>query len=846
MACFDEIFDWTNPKIVPKRLGENVFLIWLDARINQDRNSYQRDLKKLRSEVNDLILFTDVEVCVKFIESISDERILIITSGSFGQTLVPRIHSLKQVNTIYIFCRNPSFHKQWTSTWMKIQGIYTQIELICQALKVAVKQSNEDLTSISFIQANSTDSNISDLNRLEPSFMYTRIFKKILLQMKHDNRKARHELIKICHKIYADNANQLAIVEEFGQDYHPQKAIWWYTRECFTYQILNRALRLLEGDIIVDMGFFIHDLHCQLAQVHREQLPHYQEKIFQLYRGQGLSTEDFAKMRQNRGGLISFNSFLSTSRTRTVSLQFAQQASKKNNMIGVLFVMNIDPKVKSTPFADIKDYSYFQAEAEVLFSMHSLFRIDRIQSFDKDEKLFQVDLIQTTDDDPELLALTKRLEKEIGQHSEWIQLGRLLIKIGQPKKAEELFLSLLEHPPNKHEEAEYFYQLGWIKDDQGEYSESIQYYQKSVFIREKICTPTDLSLASTYDNLGMVYNQINQISTALHYCEKALHIRQTVLPADATDLALSYNNVGFIYFTKADYNKALSYYNKGLIIYEKKLPDNHPQLAIIYNNIAEIYSKMNEQTKALLFYDKVLSIQKRALPVDHPDLARSYNNIGGVYCHLKDYDKALSYLEKAVIIYEKAHGGNHSDLATSYNNLGSLHMTLKNLSKALDYYNRALEIWKKSLPDHHSLLATCYNNLGTIYIKMKDYSQALVYFQKSLEIQENLFHADHPDLAVSYSNIAAVYGHTEEQSTALSYYYKAMKIWQEILPEDHPHLSMTYNNIGGAYLALKDYSQALEFFEKALDIFQRTLPSDHPNIKMTLQFIGVAKRKAAI
>ena len=64
-------------------------------------------------------------------------------------------------------------------------------------------------------------------------------------------------------KTYQGNPSELKVVEEFGRDYRPHTAVWWYTRECFTYQMLNRALRCLEGDIIVDMGFFIHDLHRQ-------------------------------------------------------------------------------------------------------------------------------------------------------------------------------------------------------------------------------------------------------------------------------------------------------------------------------------------------------------------------------------------------------------------------------------------------------------------------------------------------------------------------------------------------------------------------------------------------------
>ena len=85
------------------------------------------------------------------------------------------------------------------------------------------------------------------------------------------------------------------MIDEFDRTYRPDKAIWWYTCECFTCQILNRALRLLESDIIVDMGLFTHDLHQQLQRFHQEQFADYHGPPLTLYRDQALPMEDFSK-----------------------------------------------------------------------------------------------------------------------------------------------------------------------------------------------------------------------------------------------------------------------------------------------------------------------------------------------------------------------------------------------------------------------------------------------------------------------------------------------------------------------------------------------------------------------
>ena len=54
--------------------------------------------------------------------------------------------------------------------------------------------------------------------------------------------------------------------------------------------------------------------------------------------------------------------------------------------------MNIDPSIPSTPYANIRDVSCYPDEEEVLFSMHSIFRIINIEKIDGNNRLWQVEL----------------------------------------------------------------------------------------------------------------------------------------------------------------------------------------------------------------------------------------------------------------------------------------------------------------------------------------------------------------------------------------------------------------------------------------------------------------------
>ncbi|CAF2633795.1 unnamed protein product [Rotaria sp. Silwood2] len=734
------------PRRPVRRIIQNFLLVWLDGNIDETKEDFKNSLKTLRHVVASITTFTDAQECFEFLGEIKTEKVFMMVSGSIGQKFVPEIETLPQLDSIYVFCGNKSFHEQWANKFWKVKGVYTDIKPICQALETDRERCDRAMVSMSF-------------NGLDPLFMYTQLLKEALLEIEHEDAKSIKDFVEYCHlqnDIDEDEINKVEL------EYRRHSPIWWYTAPYFMYSVLNHGLRQMDVDIILKMGFFIRHLDNHIAELHHEQQDTVSVK-FQVFRGQGLSMEDFEKMKKTKGGLMSFNNFLSTSRNRAVSLEnFARPPTRNTTSVGILFVMTIDTAIcikSSTSFAEVSKVSFFGGnEEEIIFSTHTIFRIEHIEQIHDEhtDRLWQVNLALAGNQDDDFNKLTAHIREEVNLKSLTRgvpQLAFILLKLGEPAKAVNLYSSLLPKTTSDMDQADYNHKLGWAYNDMGEYSKALSSYERS------------------------------------------LEVRKIVLPPNHPDLATSYNNIGLVYDNMAEYSKALSSYEQSLEIRKIALPPNHPDLASSYNNISSVYYNMGEYSKALSSYEQSLEIRKIALPPNHPDLASSYNNIGNVYYNTSEYSKALSSLEQSLEIRKIALPPNHPDLASSYNNIGNVYYNTSEYSKALLSYERSLEIQKIALPPNHPDLASSYNNIGNVYYNMGEYSKALSSYERSLEIRKIALPPNHPDLATSYLNIGLVYSKMNEYSKALSYYEKAQEIWKKSLPPTHPHIALVKRNI---------------------------------------------------
>ncbi|CAF1425373.1 unnamed protein product [Rotaria magnacalcarata] len=607
-------------------------LIWLDANLDESNEFYHDSLIKLRRIAKIIYTYNLMDKCVDFFSRTKHEKVFMIVSGTLGQEIVPRLHPVPRLAAVYIYCQNRLKHAQWSKKWMKVKGVYTDLTPIYESLKLDMRYYDRNSSEFNF--APTGDILNLKLNQLEPSFMYTRLLKEIILKLKLKlDEQYREDFAKYCREMKSEifemidqpepESEYLKTIAKFESEYIASNAVWWYSRHTFIYKLVNKILRNQTVRYIIKMSFFIRDLHEQIQLLYNKQCRGY-KKEFTVYRGLVVSKNDLEKM--NRSALIGFNGFLSTSRCIRIALNFTYGARMEAGETPILFTIEIDPSERMVPFADVERCSDFANEKEVLFSMHAVFRIVE-NEFDKNKKIQVVTLKPTSEDDPQLTALTNRIRVETQGESEQYQLGVLLIKLGEFRQAEEVFEALQEYVSNEAEKALLYFHLGNIKYNQTEYAEAIEFYKKTIDFYVRNPYVNEHNLASTYNNMGLIYDSKHEYQEAKCNYTKALEIYQRIKSETDPVFATCFNNIGTINYRLKKYSEALENFKKALDFGEANLPENHPHIAACCSNIGMVHECLKEYSQALSFYKRALEIAKRGLPSNHPSIELYEKNL---------------------------------------------------------------------------------------------------------------------------------------------------------------------------------------------------------------------------
>ncbi len=99
---------------------ETFSLLWLDENVNSNKENFNAQ-KILRTVINQLKTFENCYLCEQYIREIIDvNSIILIVSGRYGRELIPTIHHLLQLNTVYVYCMDVKSNEVWANKYDKV------------------------------------------------------------------------------------------------------------------------------------------------------------------------------------------------------------------------------------------------------------------------------------------------------------------------------------------------------------------------------------------------------------------------------------------------------------------------------------------------------------------------------------------------------------------------------------------------------------------------------------------------------------------------------------------------------------------------------------------------------
>lgn len=449
-------------------------VVWLAEKSEaQDMRDAEQ---KLRSIVNRLKKFDDVDQCQQYIEQRSNQdRLIVIVTDRLAQQIIPSIHNLRHVISIYVYSFEKKIHETQT------ENVITELDELISRITAdhnIQKQVDEPLSINIFTTSTTGGKSTTGLNG---QFVFSRIFIDCLLRLKYTPID-KAEFLNLCKSEYAGNHCELNNIREFEEHYSSNEVLRWYTKESFFYKTLNAALRTQDIHMIYLFRDFISDIYRQLQY-------HQVKQARRVYRSQLMSTDELDDLKQHIGQFVSINSFFSTSTNRATALFFLGDRTSWTNpkLESVLFEIHADPQMVITkPFADISRYSHFNNEMEILFMIGSIFRLMNIKQ--NEDRIWIIEMSLCGDDECKLKPVVLYMKQQIGYGETSLRtLGKVMWKMGKLVLAEKYLKRLLNEllASSDHLLYQLYEDLGELASQTGDYDRSIEWHHKALEARRE-------------------------------------------------------------------------------------------------------------------------------------------------------------------------------------------------------------------------------------------------------------------------------------------------------------------------------------------------------------------------
>ena len=320
-----------------------------------------------------VLVLSDVDALNQYYRSYdssdnSDRTVFFVKSDSFD----------KQINELAL--ANEDFYSVPTSPYTMISNkhceeleehslVFSDEERLIKSLRDCLSSS----LTLSDVELSSQSVSIETPRFAWFQFMFSLLshLERSDIGMEEVNNQLRHFYEK-----------DLQSIDEFFQTYTSDKAIEWCMKDSFYFGHVNAVLRSKDIQKIFTHRTLIRDVEQCLISWHTKQQIEWDMLLpMHVYRGQKTSKQELQFWQSNIGSIITMNSFISTSMDEQIAEVFTETFyNDDNDDEETLFTIWLDEQIAPKAiFAYLYHADCDPDDHEILFSLRTLFRIDRVQ-----------------------------------------------------------------------------------------------------------------------------------------------------------------------------------------------------------------------------------------------------------------------------------------------------------------------------------------------------------------------------------------------------------------------------------------------------------------------------------
>ncbi|UJR19417.1 hypothetical protein I4U23_022547 [Adineta vaga] len=691
-------------------------------------------IQKIRRLINIVKIFDDADECIACINSLTNQKLILILSDDFGDLFLPRIKDDLQISSIYVLSENPNMNSTFSSN--QIRGVYRSIDEIYEMLSDDINPMKYD--AVIFESVNMTNT------KLNTKVLFFRLLYNALSDP-NETKSAFQELVHFARQEYEGNLYELAQIEEFERNYKSTHAISWLLRPCFLLKMLHRALFLHEIDILFKFRGFLQDLNVALTKEN-------QSEPISIYLGKTIEQSEIDSIESFRenGNLVTFQHLLFASTDRSQAIVRAKNLTRRSDEFLNLLIRIDFP----SPTGYLTRFDqHLSSHDDGINLLISPIVMTKIIAIDKDYQKNGYILIHlqcvSLGDEPDFIEHFETIQNEIESTSPLLQLAKLSFKFNYQWTAEQFFSNLLN---------------------------------EDILIDD---IKRQTSIAQGLELLAVNHFQLENFKHASELfllCLKAYH---RFLSKDDTVLYLTYRDLGESFYRIAEYQLAIDNFQ---LAFETQLHSNTPSLlysAYCYYRLGSVYFKQGNDQNAIQALDRAEKILKQSDEVHHTELISIYETLAEYYINKENYDNGVIYYKKIIVVHQSIQPHDSKELHLAHFIIASYYLKKLDYSNAMIYYERAFDYSKEYLPEKHHTFVLLHNNIGYTYYKQEKYSNALYHYSNGLLLASECLPENSTLIGTLLSNTALVYSNVGRFDEAIETMEKAIAQLQKALSDEH-------------------------------------------------------------